>query len=75
MSYQQPSAAQAVRPAAHPWVSSDTPVTEPVPAPEVDLYLTECASCGGQFPSFRAICAECEDVAEVDGYRDGRKAV
>ena len=40
-----------------------------------DVYLTECASCGGQFPSFRAICSECEDVAEDDGYRDGRKVI
>jgi uncharacterized OB-fold protein len=47
---------------------------EPVKEPEV--YLKECASCGGQFPSFRAICSECEDIADVDGYRDGKvKAV
>jgi hypothetical protein len=44
---------------------------EPVKEPEV--YLKECASCGGQFPSFRAICSECEDIADVDGYRDGKK--
>ena len=44
---------------------------EPVKVP--DVYLTECASCGGQFPSFRAICSECEDVADADGFRDGKK--
>ena len=54
--------------------TSATPAVTTVARPvEADVYLTECASCGGQFPSFRAICAECEDVADVDGYRDGRK--
>ena len=42
---------------------------------EPEVYLKECASCGGQFPSFRAICAECEDIADADGYRDGKKVV
>ena len=42
-------------------------------AAEPDIYLTRCASCGGQFPTFRAICPECEDVAEADGYREGKK--
>jgi len=51
------------------------PVEEDEPVKEPDVYLKECASCGGQFPSYRAICAECEDVADVDGYRDGKKAV
>jgi uncharacterized OB-fold protein len=37
------------------------------------VYLTRCASCGGQFPTFRAICSECEDAAEVDGFRNGKK--
>lgn len=46
--------------------------TEGVDA-NADVYLKECASCGGQFPSFRAICSECEDVADLDGYRDGKK--
>lgn len=45
------------------------------PLPEEDVYLTACAFCGGQFPTFRAICDECEDVADVDGFRDGKKAV
>lgn len=49
------------------------PVKEAEPVNEPEVYLTECASCGGQFPSFRAICAECEDIADVDGYRDGKK--
>ena len=40
-----------------------------------EVFLTECASCGGQFPTFRAICDECEDRAEADGFRDGKKVV
>ena len=55
--------------------STLVPVATEVDPPREDVFLTECASCGGQFPSFRAICAECEDVAEDDGYRDGRKVV
>lgn len=34
--------------------------------------LTQCAYCGGQFPTFRAICPECQDSADADGYRDGK---
>jgi uncharacterized OB-fold protein len=45
------------------------------PSAEPAIYLTECASCGGQFPTFRAICAECEDDAGPDGFRDGKKIV
>lgn len=45
------------------------------PAQCPDVYLKECASCGGQFPSYRAICSECQDVADEEGYRDGKKAV
>jgi uncharacterized OB-fold protein len=48
-------------------VKKDKPVKEP------EVYLKKCASCGGQFPTFRAICPECEDNADVDGYRDGKK--
>ena len=45
------------------------------PSAEPAIYLSECASCGGQFPTFRAICAECEDDAGPDGFRDGKKIV
>jgi predicted amidophosphoribosyltransferase len=43
------------------------------PSREPEIYLPECASCGGQFPTFRAICSECEDAAGPDGFRDGKK--
>jgi uncharacterized OB-fold protein len=46
---------------------------KPIEGP--DLYLQKCTSCGGQFPTFRAICSECEDIADVEGFRDGKKAV
>jgi len=46
-----------------------------IPSTEPEVYLTKCASCGGQFPTFRAICSECEDAAEEDGFRDGKKIV
>jgi uncharacterized OB-fold protein len=42
---------------------------------EPEIYLSECASCGGQFPTFRAICSECEDAADPSGFRDGKKIV
>jgi len=45
------------------------------PSAEPEVYLTQCASCGGQFPTFRAICSECEDAAGPDGFRDGKKIV
>jgi predicted amidophosphoribosyltransferase len=45
------------------------------PSGEAETYLSECASCGGQFPTFRAICSECEDAADPDGFRDGKKIV
>lgn len=45
------------------------------PSTEPEIYLTECASCGGQFPTFRAICSECEDAADAEGFRDGKKVV
>ena len=45
------------------------------PSTEPEIYLTVCASCGGQFPTFRAICSECEDAADPDGFRDGKKIV
>jgi predicted amidophosphoribosyltransferase len=45
------------------------------PSTEPQVYLTECASCGGQFPTFRAICSDCEDAADPDGFRDGKKIV
>ena len=58
-----------------PHVSTVVPPGEMLSVPTANVYLTECASCGGQFPSYRAICSECEDVADVDGYRDGRKVL
>ena len=40
---------------------------------EAEVYLDRCDFCGGQFPTYRAICEECEDAAEADGFRDGKK--
>jgi hypothetical protein len=45
------------------------------PSAEPAIYLTECAFCGGQFPSFRALCSECQDAADPDGFRDGKRVV
>ena len=71
-----PTSATAVKAEENIWVDSDTQTAKASGSVRMpDVYLTECASCGGQFPSFRATCAECEDVADADGYRDGRKAV
>jgi uncharacterized OB-fold protein len=57
-----------------------TPDKTKAPAPtatkEVEdepVFLEKCASCGGQFPTYRKICSECEDEADVEGYRDGKK--
>jgi hypothetical protein len=54
-------------------VSRDKRIKEAEEGGDEPVYLQKCTSCGGQFPTFRAICSECEDDADDDGYRDGKK--